>query len=508
MSSCNKNMTYDEKELNILREAVDIAQDRAGKKIIRNPQVKEIITIVEDFLKDNKTCCYGGTAINNILPTEDQFYDKSVELPDYDFFSPNALDDAKKLADIYYKAGFDEVEAKAGVHHGTYKVFVNFLAVADITHMDTHLFNQVYKDSIKVNNIHYAPPDYLRMAAYLELSRPAGDVSRWEKVMKRVSLLNKNYPMKNPRCDDVQFQRSMEEDGIKSADIFTSIRDSFIDQGLVFFGGYASSLYSKYMPKKYERAISKIPDFDILAEDPNKAAIIVKERLSDNGIKNVKIIQKEGAGEIIAPHVEIRIGVDALAFIYQPLACHSYNIVKIGKKKIKVATIDTMLSMYLAFIYANRPYYNKDRILCMAQYLFQVQQKNRLQQKGVLRRFSVNCYGKQSTLESIRNEKSEKFKELEGKRGTREYEEWFMRYVPNDNDKSNNKEKGYGKKSKKGNNNSKKGNNNSKKGNNNSKKGNNKFTKRRPGNKKRSNKNTLKKNTLKNKMNPLFMNLF
>ena len=86
MSSCNKNMTYDEKELNILREAVDIAQDRAGKKIIRNPQVKEIITIVEDFLKDNKTCCYGGTAINNILPTEDQFYDKSVELPDYDFF--------------------------------------------------------------------------------------------------------------------------------------------------------------------------------------------------------------------------------------------------------------------------------------------------------------------------------------------------------------------------------------------------------------------------------------
>ena len=259
------------------------------------------------------------------------------------------------------------------------------------------------------------------------------------------------------------------------------------------------------MPKKYERAISKIPDFDILAEDPNRAAIIVKERLSDNGVKNVKIVQKDGAGEIIAPHVEIRIGVDALAFIYQPLACHSYNIVKIGKKKIKVATIDTMLSMYLAFIYANRPYYNKDRILCMAQYLFQVQQKNRLQQKGVLRRFSVNCYGKQSTLESIRNEKSEKFKELQGKRGTREYEEWFMRYVPSDNDKSNNKAKGDGKKGNNNKSNGKKGNkSNGKKGNNNSKKGNNKFTKRRPGNKKRANKNTLKKNTL----NPLFMNLF
>jgi len=493
-------MSYDEREIEILRDAVDLAQERAGKKVIRNPQVKEIIYIVEKFLRDNKTCCYGGTAINNILPTEDQFYDKSVELPDYDFFTPNALEDAKRLADIYYKAGFIEVEAKSGVHHGTFKVFVNFLAVADITQMDKGLFDQVHKDSIKVAGIHYAPPDYLRMAAYLELSRPAGDVSRWEKVMKRIKLLNNNYPMKNPKCDDVQFQRSMEEDGIKSADIFSTVRDSFIGQGLVFFGGYASSLYSKYMPKKYERTIAKIPDFDVLAEDPKQAAIIVKERLEEMDIKDVKIIEKDGAGEIIAPHVEIRVGVDAIAFIYQPLACHSYNIVKIGKKKIKVATIDTMLSMYLAFIYANRPYYNKDRILCMAQYLFQVQQKNRLEQKGVLRRFSVNCYGKQSTLEEIKNEKAEKYKELQGKRGTREYDEWFLRYVPADNDKKSNSTKSNSKKgnSKKGN--SKKG--NSKKGN--SKKGNNKKnTKRGPGIKKRATKNTLK-----NKMNPLFMNLF
>ena len=27
-------------------------------------------------------------------------------------------------------------------------------------------------------------------------SRPDGDISRWEKVLKRLSLLNKHYPMK------------------------------------------------------------------------------------------------------------------------------------------------------------------------------------------------------------------------------------------------------------------------------------------------------------------------
>ena len=44
---------------------------------------------------DRKLVCYGGTAINALLPPDDQFYDMSIELPDYDFFSPNALKDAK-----------------------------------------------------------------------------------------------------------------------------------------------------------------------------------------------------------------------------------------------------------------------------------------------------------------------------------------------------------------------------------------------------------------------------
>jgi hypothetical protein len=91
-----------------------------------------------------------------------------------------------------------------------------------------------------------------------------------------------------------------------------------------------------------------------------------------------------------------------------------------------------MLSFYLAFIYADKPfpYFNKDRILCMAEFLFNVEQENRLEQRGLLKRFSLHCYGKQPTLETTRAEKAEKFKELIGKRGTREYEMWFLKYNP------------------------------------------------------------------------------
>ena len=104
--------SFQDQELEILRKAVDKNQKKIRKKIVSNPDIKRIINVVEKFLVQKKRICYGGTAINNILPESDQFYDKSIELPDYDFFSPEPLKDAKDLADIFYKEGFNEVEAK------------------------------------------------------------------------------------------------------------------------------------------------------------------------------------------------------------------------------------------------------------------------------------------------------------------------------------------------------------------------------------------------------------
>jgi hypothetical protein len=205
-----------------------------------------------------------------------------------------------------------------------------------------------------------------------------------------------------------------------------------VDQGVVFFGGYALSIYSQHMPHHLRHQLLKIPDFDVLSEEPTVTAQIITERLHDIGVKKVKIIKRPAIGEIIATHYEIRVGNDTIAFIYEPIACHSYNIVKESGYDIKIATIDTMLSFYLAFLYANRPYYDKNRILCMSKYLFEVQEKNRLSQKGVLRRFSINCMGHQETVEEMRAEKAEKFKELKNKKGKPEYDAWFLRYRPTD----------------------------------------------------------------------------
>ena len=423
--------SFQDKELEILREAVDKSEKRLAKKVVQSPEVKRMIIIVENFLRNKKLVCYGGTAINNILPVNEQFYDKNLEIPDYDFFSPNALKDAKLLADMYVKAGYTEVEAKSGVHHGTYKVFVNYIPVADITFLVPSLFKAISKEAIIVHGIRYAPPNYLRMAMYLELSRPAGDVSRWEKVLKRLILLNNAYPMRNPRCNAINFQRDFEE-GLENEkrDIYFLVRDVLIDQGVIFFGGYASTLYGRHMPAKQRRQLAQVPDFDVLSEKPEECAEKVKDTLTKHLYEKVKMVRHDAIGEIIPEHFEVKVSDQTVCFVYTPVACHSYNTITISNKQVNVATIDTILSFYLAFIYADRTYYNADRLLCMAQYLFTVQAKNRLNQKGLLKRFSINCYGTQPTLEDLRGAKANKYEELKDKRNSKEFEEHFLKYAP------------------------------------------------------------------------------
>jgi len=428
---CDSSMTFAECEMAILRMQVDQAQQKMAKRVVNTPEIKKMIGIVEDFIKRKQLVCYGGIAINALLPDDEKIYKEEIDLPDYDFFSANALEDAKELTDIYYKEGYTEVEAKSGQHHGTFKVYVNFLGVADITSLPKELFQTIKQNAVSVNGILYTDANFLRMGMYLELSRPSGDTDRWEKVLKRLILINKYYPLDIENCKNVEFQQKMSGNQ-ESEIIYETVKNTLVNQGVVFFGGYAISQYSEYMPKNLRRKVENIPDFDVISRDPKTTCEIIKERLKDKKISGVKIIKHDAIGEVIPEHYEVRVDKDTIAFLYKPVACHSYNVLMLNGQKVRIATIDTMLSFYLAFLYANRGYYNKERILCMSRFLFDVQQKNRLEQKGLLRRFSIICYGHQDSREEMRAEKAEKYKEFKNakKDKGKEYDEWFLNYRP------------------------------------------------------------------------------
>ena len=424
-----------DKELNIVKMVAEMAQKKYTERL--TPKTLDIIRTVEKFIKDNDLICYGGIAINNILPKNDQFY-KHGEFPDYDFFSNDALNHAKALADIYSKAGFGNVEAKSGMHYGTYKVYVNFLNIADITQLDDVYYNNLKKSSKVVKGIMYCPPDFLRMSLYLELSRPKGDVSRWEKIFPRLRLLNKKFPIKNSKCKSIK----------KNIDnkIYDDIKNTLIDQKCIFIGGLAQKIYKKYTKNKSQNYNT----FDVICLKAENTADIIKKKYKD-----VKIEKIDPIGELIPKHYKIMIDDTCYANIYQSDACYSYNKIKIGKKIVNIGTIFTILSFYLIFLFAGESEYDKNRILCTSYILQNIYLRNRFKNTGVLKVFTIQCEGKQETLEDILTEKRNKFKSL--KKSSKEYEKWFLKYVPKGNSKndkvltkskSKNKSKTGGKRSK------------------------------------------------------------
>jgi hypothetical protein len=134
-------------------------------------------------------------------------------------------------------------------------------------------------------------------------------------------------------------------------------------------------------------------------------------------------------GELINEHHAIIVNEVTVAIVYSPVGCHSFNTIKdTYGNTLRIGTIDTLFSYYLAFLYANREYLDGARIECICSVLYKVQQDHRLTNKKPLQRFNLECYGKQETLETIRATRNEMLLKLAPK--TRKYDEWFLKYTP------------------------------------------------------------------------------
>jgi hypothetical protein len=391
-----KDLTYQDCELAILRMNVNKLDYTDGVHVMAAPETQTILRIVEEFIISEKCIVYGGTAVNNILPKKDQFYNYKFQIPDYDFYSPKAKEHAIQLVDLYLEQGFIQVEAKPSMHPGTYKVFVNAMGVADITQLHPDLYTMFYKHGISRKLMKYAPINILRQAMYLELSRPLGNRTRWEKVLTRLNLLNKYYPMKQSKCDQRIFTKSKVR-----TDTFAALKAVFTKHDVLYIGAYANAIYTNHTDIP---SLDNIPDFDVVSLTPKETAQDVFETLLQQGF-NASIEYYEPLGELISEHFAIKIKDEYVAFIYAPMACHGYNLYK----KMKIATIDTLLSFYLAFMYADRPYYDMNRLMCLSTALFKVQQHNRLEQKGVFKRFGKNCFGTQVTQNMLREARNQAY---------------------------------------------------------------------------------------------------
>jgi len=365
----------------IARAAAAAAADYQERFAAEDTEARKIVDIMERFLRVKARVVYGGAAINAHLPADKKFYDPALYLPDYDFMTPDPLQDCADLIIAFQNEGFVEVEAKFGIHEGTYKVFVNFRAAADITYMPINIYERVMTDSRTIDGIHYASVNFLRMNMYLELSRPAGMVSRWEKVYERLLLLNEEHPLKPGRCG----QKPEIEEGLHQSRII----ELGIDANAVFL---SSASYLSEKEVKQDKIILMMSDH---------AASLVETLVTKLSLKATTF---EAMGELLPARTELRSNRTLVAVVFETVACHSYTTLS-SPKGYRLGSLDLLIQMYYAMYFADLNGYLPARLLCIIHELIELESSRRVaavQENDKIDVFPLDCIGHQPTMPELK----------------------------------------------------------------------------------------------------------
>lgn len=386
-----------QKQIDLIKEAASKAEDIIDYEAAHNPETLRAIEVVEDFLKRKHRICYGGQAINAHLPKRYKIYDPKKSVPDYDFFTPDQEADIKLLTEMLRKAGFIEISAREGVHEGTIKIYVNFNPVADITSIDPRLYRLLAKREFRSNGISYLDADTLRMMMYLELSRPLGEVSRWEKVYERLVLINEFIPIR--KCKDGLAKSS----GLTQEQVENVMR-KIIAEKRIFAGGdligfYTLSLRNKKRPSA-KWLISTHKPIYFYSPDPAKDAA----DLSELGFIFKKV---SGVGDVMPTSYVAMIDSIPAVVIIEETACHAYYTLPLPFTEVlRIASLDTLVTLYFSLALMEAKMEGFGSLHCAAQELVEVSFRARSNPEAFPFPFiSLKCSGYQKTMASLIREK-------------------------------------------------------------------------------------------------------
>lgn len=403
-----------ETELDLLEKKIEEKQELDKKEYYDNNIA--MFNITREFINKKNLLVYGGLALNSVLPKNKRFYSKD-EIPDYDFFSPEAIKHGKELANIYMHKGYSHIELKPGLHSGTYKLYVNFISIADITNIPRQLYtrmkliSQEERDMILKNNpeldLHIAPIYFLKMALHLELSRPNGFIDRWTKVYNRMVLFYKTYPLLYQQCNSSYKNVFVKESDTVYLELIKQLTEYLQLNIYPVFGSEVFKIYlreSGYnVPDNY--ILDKdMTAFDIISDNFDKTTKDISTFMSkfyEN--KRSITIEKHSPlynSEIIPAHFIIKHEDRAIITVYDSKACYAFKEIH----GLKICTIDTCLSFMYGWLLSSRTYYNENKIKCMINILLNLQKKQYHKNK-LFSPFELKCYGYQLQLEDLKKKK-------------------------------------------------------------------------------------------------------
>ena len=390
-------------------ERIKLASEQAQKKLdyttAHSEEILYAISIVEKFLRKKQLICYGGQAINAHLPKSHKIYDPTYSIPDYDFFSPSPASDITILTTMLQRAGFKDVSIREGMHEGTMKVYVDYVPVADITELHPIMFKIMHKRSAVFDGIHYLDASSLRMLMYLELSRPRGEISRWSKVFERLMIFNEFIPI--PRCSIGRKRKSLPYEH------FSIILQYILDNNRIFAGADLMELYrASEHNNANEVQLHIAPKNPIIFYSPhsNRDAVelvrIINATTSTKcSIHNITVHKSD-----LIPYVSIvKYGKQIIACIVEYSACHAFHTVPYHDATLRIASLDTLITLYFSLGLLQSRLFNIGSLECMANKLVEINIKTHTHYGEIqFPVISITCDGHQKTLPSLIREKVER----------------------------------------------------------------------------------------------------
>jgi hypothetical protein len=410
-----------QKQVERLKHVVDEAQKRVDYTIANDPDVGKAIQAVERFLRKKRRVCYGGQAINALLPKGRKFYDEKYTIPDYDFFSPEMEADVDELIKVLEAEGFTDISKKLSVHDGTIKVYVNYIPVADCSEMNPEMFRIIQRRAKVVSGILYCDADLLRMMMYLELSRPRGEVERWKKVFDRLTLLNHEYPL-DPCVDNIRVSPLAEDDR-------KLLLEYCVKRKLVMAGPEFIELFEMGKSKTHLDTLARRGGPLIFFSDrPMVDGEDIQDILHNIGRKgrtSVRVEEVKSPSDHIYNYVTVTRGKEKIALIFQEDSCHAYTILTVdGGAEMRIGTPDLLLNLYYTlYIFGKKEKgYFQNSLDCLVKKLYTISERARNSPTKFIPSFGLRCSGHQrgiATLLKMKAERTEKARGGKSKSNTR-----------------------------------------------------------------------------------------
>lgn len=344
------------------------------------------------FLKKQKVLLYGGYAINELMPEKDKIYSKNT-LPDIDVFTVDSINLAKDMIKLFKQNNIEVASFSEALHPGTYKVFVQGIQIVDITGVSKQAFAKLAKNSMKGDTgIPVVDPQFLRLSLHMLLSQ-ANNADRWPKVFSRLNNFYRNFPPQ--RCNASHSERPGDQ---IPDDMLKNIYKFLQNTPFVVFG---SREIQEMMGDNTSHMHTSVPWIQVIAD---KDVIHVAEQIAASVpgfiLKKSKLYEGD---DFIPPHLFLIFkGVKVVA-IYGIDTCITYN----KFHGLNVATIHTMLRMYLSMMFSPYKHFEKmyDHLECMTNALSLLQQKTTSSKKKVLQQLVIDCFGTNQGLITLRRER-------------------------------------------------------------------------------------------------------